>query len=269
MRVYREILKYLKDYVIDRVVLTEFDENTLTEEWKGYNPTLNLVDVTAYESSVEFSNIILNKPLILQMLYIERLDDRNTLEIDIKSSTEIPKDGLEILLCEGLSINNPKLVLKNEEIIPADTLTTVSFNIKTSIMDRIESLAKIRTVGFNFKVNIDSLIISKVDALHPEFTFTIEDVMEYYSKGYSYVLSGLGKPTLPNNDNLIEAVYMASASYLWLKQEGKVSGKGNIATNLFKQVDKAIIEYLNGGIVDRTAFKNIKPLGGFKWSRIQ
>lgn len=269
MRVYREILKYLKDYVVDRVILTEFDPETLESEWKGYTPTSNKVDVTTYDSAVQFSNVVSGKPLILQMLYVERLDDRSTLEIDVLSSTEIPIDGVEISLCEGLTINNPKLVLKNKEAIPANELKTVSFSINNSIMDRVENLARIRSIGFNFNVNIETLIISKIDALSSEFTFTIEDIMEYYPKGIGYVLSGLGQPEIPDNENLIECTFMATASYMWMKKEGSGSGKGNIALSLFKQVDKAIMEYLNGGTVRNGDYSNMKKVGGFRWSRVQ
>lgn len=271
MRVYREILKYLKDYVVDRVILTEFDPETINQEWKNYTPTLNTTDRTSYENSVEFSNIKTDTPLVLEMLYTERLDDRNTLEVDLKSSITIPIGGLEVGLCEGYNISSPKIVLKNDEEIPANTLKTVSFNVNNSITKRMDVLANIRTIVFDFKVNVDSLIISKVDAYNPEFTFTIEDIMEYYSIGFNYVLSGIGKPTLPDNERLVESTYKASAGYMWMKQDGNTAKYGNsrnYAVHLLKEVDKAILEFINDGSVAVNTYKNIRKLGGFTWSRI-
>lgn len=271
MRTYREVLKYLKDYVVDRVILTEFDPLTLNDEWKGYTPTINVSNRTLYSNSVEFDNIEANKPLLLEMLYVERLDDRATLEVDLKSSVEIQEDGLIISLCEGYNTNSPKMVLKNSEVIPADTLITVSFNINTSITKRVDSLSKIRTIAFEFEEDVSNLVISKVDAENPEFTFTVEDIMEYYTIGLNYVLSGLGLSSVPDNDRLKEATYKATASYMWMKQDGnsaKYGNSRNYAVHLLKEVDKAILEYINSGSVAVNQYKNIRKLGGFKWSRI-
>lgn len=285
MRIYREILKYLKDYVVDRVILTEFDPETIVTEWKNYTPTLNTTDISVFDNAVEFSNIVKDEPLLLQMLYVERLDDRSTLEIDLFLGVDsyeqdeenndiitLPKDGLEISLCEGYSINSPKIVLKNAEEIPFNELTTVSFTINTSIVNRKDNLANIRTIGFNFKSNLDSLIISKINALNPEFTFTIEDVMEYYTIGLNYVLSGLGLSTLPDNERITEATFKASAGYMWMKQDGnsaKYGNSRNYAVHLLKEADKAILEYVNGGSVASSPYKNIRKLGGYEWSKIQ
>lgn len=272
MRTYREVLKYLKDYVVDRIVLTEFDPETLTTEWKQYTPTLNTTDISVYEHAVGFSNIVADNPLLLQMLYVERLDDRSTLEIDILTSDVIAKDGLEISLCEGYNINSPKIVLKNTEEIPANKLITVPFTINTSIVNRKDSLANIRTIAFNFKSNIDSLVISKVNALNPEYTFTIEDIMEYFTIGLNYVLSGLGCSELPDNQRIVEATYKATAGYMWMKQDGnsaKYGNSRNYAVHLLKEVDKAILEYVNGGSVASSPYKNIRKLGGYEWSKIQ
>lgn len=272
MRIYREILKYLKDYVVDRIILTEFEPDTLTTEWKNYTPVSNTVNITAFDQAVEFENIVANTPLILQMLYVERLDDRATLELDILSSDIIPESSLEIGLCEGFNVNSPKKILTNDEEIPANTLTTVSFSINTSITKRVDNLANIRTIKFNFKLNLDSLVIAKVNAINPEFTFTVEDILEQYDNGYNYVLSGLGVPVLPDSVDLLEATYKATASYLWMKQEGggaKYGNSKNYAVQLMKLADDTILKYKNKGSIPTNPYRNIREIGGYEWSKIQ
>ena len=58
MRTYREVLKYLKDYVVDRIILTEFDPETLSNEWEGYTPTSDQIMKTVYDYAVKFEEII-------------------------------------------------------------------------------------------------------------------------------------------------------------------------------------------------------------------
>jgi hypothetical protein len=56
-----------------------------------------------------------------------------------------------------------------------------------------------------------------------------------------------------------------------MKQDGNTAKYGNsrnYAVHLLKEVDKAILEFINDGSVVVNTYKNIRKLGGFTWSRI-
>ncbi|MCE7699943.1 MAG: hypothetical protein K8E24_014340 [Methanobacterium paludis] len=264
-------MKYL-NYIVDRTILTEFDPLTIDQEWKNYKPTINSIIRTTFNQSVDFSDIVANTPIILEMLYDEQLDDRSSLEVDILSSTALDVGELEIQLCEGYNTATPKMILKNVDPISENTLTTVSFQINTQVTKKVTELSSIRTIAFNFKKDVTQVTIAKIMAYNQSYTFTLDQIINtYYKLGINYILSGLGKGELPDNDNIKQAVYMASAYYMWMKQESSkfVNGKkGSYGTKLLSDADTIVLEYINGGTINKNPNKRLMKQGGFLRSRL-
>lgn len=283
-KIYRKVFKHLKDYSIDRIILTEFDPKTLNREWRNGTPYITTSRNSEFNQGVGFNNINTETPIFLELLYTENLSDRNVLEVDIYSTEDIDVGKLNIGLYDAYNENqhvnpkyntpSPRLVISNSEKIEKFTYSTIKFIINDTITKKKHELYKIKALSFSIDDDtletIECIEIGRVDAVNPEYTLTLEDVYEKYKLGVNYVLSGLGDSQIPNNDSIIDAVYLASAYYCWLEKSGKENAKekNTYGTELLLLVDKAILQYRNGGTTTKTDFRPINRLGGYKWSRV-
>ncbi len=260
MRTYKEVLKYIKEIIVDRFILTEFDNDALEIEW-GENAVSDNTISTVYDYSVKFDSIeneIIN-PICLNLLFTENLNDRKKIEIDIYVESSDPEmeeikiGDLELILASGKNLKVVREVIKNSTVIPCNEITTVSFDISGILKSSASKFGNINSVGFNFKSDLSVINICRVEALASDYIVTYEEIMKFYEdRGLKIVISELGEPIPePVDVNLLEATYMYAAGYILLElNSNEFKTSRDYANKILKEASKLVLRYLNKGTLD-------------------
>lgn len=253
---YLKVLQHLKDFRVDRIILDEF--TTAWSETGTSTVTVGTTNATINTNSLKIEAITEGDVIYKTPPSPLRLDDRETVQLHIQSTETVAEGDLSLIFSQGTTLS-PELMSIDLPALTADTMELVELTIPTP-----KSLSRVGSVGLKVNTTITpaaTLYLSAVQATTTKYITTVEDVEEFITKGENYVLSKLDETTLPTSDSLQEAVYMAAAAKLWMRQKeneqgqwnyGDYNSTKNYGVKLLSDARVLIEQYLNSGSIDET-----------------
>lgn len=260
MEDYLNVLDHLKAFSVDRIILSNF-----TEEWAT-------TGTVTTELTTEYATVHTNSLRISGMeqdatIYTTRnqdganyrksfrLDDRENILLHIYSTESIAEESLELVLSDSQNLTTSIQSLQLPEL-EAGMFNIVELPINQKGRAK---LSNITSVGLKALTNIPGrLNLALINATTSKYIATVEDIEQKIKEGITYVLSKLGPDytTLPEDDELEGAVYLAAASYAWMKQKeneqyqfdyGNQTTTKNYGMSLRSRAEMIVDSFLAGG----------------------
>lgn len=251
---YLDVLKHLKEFKVDRIILSDF-----TEDWNKQG-TVTIAKSTEHNTvhtnTLQVGSMAQDDMIFTALETPLRLDDRETVQLHLYPTVEIPESSLELVLSDSVNLSTaietldlPALVAGSVNIVDVDILNP-------------DVLSNIRSVGLKATANITGpLYLSAFNALTSKYIVTVEELEDKIKEGEGYVLSKLGPDytTLPGDTKLQEAVYLAAAGYAWLKQKeneqfqfdyGNQTSTKNYGAKLLSEARVRVENYIAQGDVE-------------------
>lgn len=211
---YLDVLKHLKEFKVDRIVLSDF-----SEDWSKQG-TVTISKATDHNTihanSLQVESMVKDDIVYTSLTDPLRLDDRDLIQLHVYSTIDVPEASLNMVLSDSVNLAT------TQETVQLPKLIGGSVNVINMELVNPNLLSNIRSVGLKVLTNITGpLYLSAFNALTSEYITTVEDLEAKIKDGEGYVLSKLGPDytTIPTDNNLQEAVYLAAAGYAWLKQK--------------------------------------------------
>jgi hypothetical protein len=257
---YLNVLDHLKAYSVDRIILSDFSKDWETEG----TVTVELTEshTTVHTKSLEVSGMAegayiytTRNPEETNDRKAFRLDDRENLLLHIYSDTDITAESLELILSDSTNLTTATITIDIPEL-ESGTVNIVEVAIAKE--DKVK-LSNITSVGIKALSNIAATFnIALINATSTKYIATVEDIDQKIKEGITYVLSKLGPgyTTLPDDDELEGAVYLAAASYAWMKQKeneqyqfdyGNQTTTKNYGVSLRNRAKMIVDSFLAGG----------------------
>lgn len=264
---YLNVLNYLKEFKVDRIILDTF--TTAWNETGSSTATLTTDHTTTHTNSLKIEGISAGDVIYKTLTDPLRLDDRKTIKLHLYTTKDITEEDVSFVLSEGESLE-PATSTIDFDAVTKNTMHSIELTIPDA--DKTK-LSNIRSIGLIVNTTIADTIIylGLCNAITTEYIVTVEDLEEKIEEGETFVLSKLGNDysTIPVDDSLTSAVYMAAAGYAWLKQKenehyqndyGSIGKTRNYGTKLLYDAGNLVNQYLIGGSVNEDGSGSIEPI---------
>ena len=251
---YNRVLDLYDDFIIDRIPILKFDENILNR----ISPSATLTNsYTSMSNGLKIEN---NNHIIINCYPTLNLDDRSYIECDLKVDIEFDKCIID--LCEGFNGTISKKEVEYNNIIPANKVQKINFELSGQLDNRNRELSNIRSVKISFPSNYTTLELYKCVAFNDDYNITIEEIDLHYGNAEQYIKNMIGLDHVPTE--LTDAAYLITVSTLI----NKLSNNRDIeyTKELINKANTWIETYINDGVTITKG--KLKPIGGYKWCNI-
>lgn len=268
---YLNVLNHLKEFKVDRIILDTF--TTTWNETGSSTVTTDTLHHTTHNNSLKIEGITKDDVIYQTLTEPLRLDDRETIKLHLYTTKDIAEKDISFVLSDGESLE-PVLTSIDFDAVTKNTMHNLELTIpKADIL----KLSNVKSIGLIVNTSISSatIYLSLCNATTTDYIVTVEDLEEKVTEGETFVLSKLGNDytTIPTDDTLSTATYMAAAGYAWLKQKeneyhqhdyGLYGKTRNYGTRLLYDAETLVKQYLGGISSDEGALEPINTdiIGG-------
>lgn len=254
-----KILNWLQDVTIDRTYPLEFSVDEI-EQIQPQNKVTSTVipNESIHEQSVICNGLGITEKLIIPTLQKE-YSSSDLLELKIKTTTPIDLTKVQLFFSD--TPNGASIVFSTESSVESSTnglFSTLIFDLTNPNTNHSEvknrKLVNIKSIGFKFNQSINELTILDCLIRNMNYTYSLEKIQDTLKDAEDRLLNKTQHDTLTTLPLHIQNLkYKIAAAFLWIKKweyEGKVMDDGgkesrNYATRLLKEVDDAILLFLN------------------------
>lgn len=264
---YLNVLNHLKEFKVDRIILDTF--TTAWTETGSSTATLSTDHTTTHTNSLKIEGISAGDVIYKTLTDPLRLDDRKTIKLHLYTTKDISPEDISFVLSDGESLQ-PAITSIDLGAVTKNIMNNIELTIPEA--DKTK-LSNIRSIGLivNTSIADATVYLSLCDATTTEYIVTVEDLEEKIKEGETFVLSKLGNDysTIPADDSLTRAVYMAAAGYAWLKQKeneqyqndyGVIGKTKNYGTKLLYDAGNLVNQYIIGGSVNEDGSGTVDPI---------
>lgn len=264
---YLNVLNHLKEFKVDRIIL-----DTFTTAWNKTGASTVSVETThhtTHTNNLKIEGISSGDVIYKTLTDPLRLDDRKTIKLHLYTTKDITTEDISFVLSDGESLQ-PAITSIDLGAVTKNTMNNIELTIPEA--DKTK-LSNVKSIGLivNTSIADATIYLSLCDATTTEYIVTVEDLEEKIDEGETFVLSKLGNDysTIPVDDSLTSAVYMAAAGYAWLKQKenehyqndyGVIGKTRNYGTKLLYDAGNLVNQYLIGGSVNEDGSGTVDPI---------
>lgn len=252
---YFNVLQHLKEYKIDRIPLSDFKETWETQGTAA--TTVSTTNNTVHTNSLKIESLADDNYIYTVFDEPLKLNDREYAVLHLYSDALISEGDLKLVLSDSKTLISETLTLE----LPALTANTMNICELTITEDQASKLSAIQSVGLKATTDLSTatFYLARIDLTNTNYITSVEEVNDFITKGTNFVLSKIGETTLPENEGLQDAVYLAAASMLWMKQNenevqnwdyGSRTYTRNYGKSLERRAKDLCDEYLLGQDVD-------------------
>jgi hypothetical protein len=257
---YLKVLDHLKAYSVDRIILSDFKRDWNTNGTVAVELTER--HATVHTDSLEVSGMMEGAYIYTTRDFEEteerkafRLDDRENILLHIYSDSDITEKSFELILSDSTNLTTAIVTMELPEL-EGGLVNIVELPIAKG---DIVKLSNIKSIGIKALKTITATInLALINATSSKYIATVEDLEQKIKEGITYVLSKLGPEytTVPDDDELEGAVYLAAASYAWMKQKeneqyqfdyGNQTTTKNYGVSLRTRAKMIVDSFLAGG----------------------
>lgn len=210
---YLNVLGHLKEFKVDRIILSDFSE--VWSKVGSLTTTLDPEFATVNSNALKLMGIKAKDYVYTTLEKAIRLDDRESVQLHIYSNETVQAETFEVILSDS------KNLVTAIESLTLPELVADSMNIVEVAISDADRLSNIKSVGL--KALADStatLYLGSITATTDKFIVTVEELNDRIDiDGTNYVLSKLGSGYSAVPTDLMDAVYMYAAGRAWLKQK--------------------------------------------------
>lgn len=268
---YLNVLNHLKEFKVDRIILDTF--TTTWNETGSSTVTTDTLHHTTHNNSLKIEGISSGDAIYKTLTEPLRLDDREIIKLHLYTTKDITTEDVSFVLSDGDALE-PALTNIDLGAVTKNTMNNIELTIPKADASKLSSVKSIGLI-VNTTIADATIYLSLCNATTANYIVSVEDLEEKVTEGETFVLSKLGNDytTIPTDDSLSNAVYMAAAGYAWLKQKeneyhqhdyGLYGKTRNYGTRLLYDAETLVKQYLGGISSDEGALEPINTdiIGG-------